>query len=105
MPKIAISRLVASRSSLVPCSWNRGATSNDSEHAAARRAADQERLGARHPSLDHLLQALTGGFRSDRGRDPYAGVRSVLKTRRRQDLSALQAIQTAIDREHLLQPG
>lgn len=51
------------------------------------------------------FRKVTGGFRSDWGRDLYAGVRRVLNTGRRQGLPALQAIQSAIDREHLLQPG
>ena len=51
------------------------------------------------------FRKVTGGFRSDWGSDLYAGVRSVLNTGKRQGLSALQAIQTAIDGEQLFQPG
>lgn len=44
-------------------------------------------------------------IRSDWGSDLYAGGRAVVNTERRQGMSALQAIQTTIDGERLIQPG
>ncbi len=48
---------------------------------------------------------VTGGFRSDWGGHLYAGVRSTLNTGRRQGLSALQAIEAAINGQPLFRPG
>ena len=52
-----------------------------------------------------IFRKVTGGFRSDWGSDLYAAVRSTLNTGRRHDLSALQAIQTALNGEPILRPG
>ncbi len=51
------------------------------------------------------FRKVTGGFRSDWGGDLYAGVRSTLNTGRRQGLSALQAIEAAINGQPLFRPG
>ena len=51
------------------------------------------------------LRKVTGGFRSNRGANFYANVRSVLNTGKRQDLSAFQAIQATIAGKSLSQPG
>ncbi len=52
-----------------------------------------------------IFRQVTSGFRSRWGGDLYAGVRSTLNKGRRQGLSALQAIQAAINGEPLLRPG
>jgi transposase len=51
------------------------------------------------------FRKVTGGFRSDWGGHLYAGVRSTLNTGRRQGLSALQAIEAAINGQPLFRPG
>ena len=51
------------------------------------------------------FRKVTGGFRSEWGGDLYAGVRSTLNTGRRQGLSALQAIEAAINAQPLFRPG
>jgi transposase len=51
------------------------------------------------------FRKVTGGFRSDWGGHLYAGVRSTLNTGRRQGLSALQAIEAAINDQPLFRPG
>ncbi len=50
------------------------------------------------------FRKVTGGFRSEWGGDLYAAVRSTLNTGRCHDLSALQAIQTALNGEPI-RPG
>ncbi len=51
------------------------------------------------------FRKVTNGFRSDWGSDLYASVRSTLNNGRRQGLSAIQAIQAAINGESILPPG
>lgn len=51
------------------------------------------------------FRKVTGGFRSDWGKDLYAGVRSVLNTARRHGISAFQVIQKVLAGEIILKPG
>ena len=48
---------------------------------------------------------VTGGFRSTRGADLFAGVRSVIGTAARQGKDAYQAILAVLDGESAIQPG
>ena len=52
-----------------------------------------------------IFRKVTNGFRTEWGSELYAGVRSTLNAGRRQGLSAFEAIQTAIDRQPLLESG
>lgn len=55
--------------------------------------------------MSTLFRKVTNGFRSDWGKDLFAAVRSVVNTGKRQGLSALQSIQTALAGRSLFQPG
>ena len=55
--------------------------------------------------MSTLFRKVTNGFRSDWGKDLFAAVRSVVNTGRRQGLSALQSIQTALSGRSLFLPG
>ena len=46
--------------------------------------------------MSTVLRKVTTGFRSDRGRDLFAAVRSIVNTGQRHGLSAFQAIQKAL---------
>jgi transposase len=48
---------------------------------------------------------VTGGFRSDRGADLYAAVRSVIGTAARRGTDAFQAIRAILQRQSVLAPG
>ncbi len=55
--------------------------------------------------MSTLFRKVTNGFRSDWGKDLFAAVRSVVNTGKRQGLSALQSIQTALSGRSLFLPG
>ena len=48
---------------------------------------------------------VTGGFRSNRGADPFAGVRSVIGTAARRGVDAYQAIQQTLRGPPATYPG
>ena len=52
-----------------------------------------------------VLRNVTGGFRSDWASGFHAAILSTRNTGRRHDLSAFQAIQTALDGDPVLRPG
>jgi hypothetical protein len=52
-----------------------------------------------------VFRKVTGGFRSAWGADLFAGVRSVIDTGRHRDLTPLQAIQRALERQPVLVPA
>lgn len=55
--------------------------------------------------MSTIFRKVTNGFRSDWGKDLFAAVRSIVNTGKRQGLSALRSIQTAISGRSLFQPG
>ena len=81
-----------------------------SNNAACRfdavvQAVPVTRLPERDLRPSTTFRKVTGGFRSDWGGHLYAGVRSTLNTGRRQGLSALQAIEAAINGQPPFRPG